>query len=287
MTDHRDDDEAVAPAPSPPMLVVAEAGMADAVDREDLDQMVRTARAGVARLALQLRAAEHAAAAESGAPDADLTQVSEIPRTDLAVPRAEPPRAMVEELAQIRSDALQLLARARAQAAGQAADASDETLALLRGPSPTSSTAPPTLRVVIDPPTPVAVSAPAPVVAPAPPAPPPVAAVVAPSPLPFSPPPPPEAEPVTEPVPVTYPAPDQPLPPAAADPLGELGALGGLVVVLAMPAAETARTAAVPVVPAQAERPAKDGASKFLYADVVLPMIAVLVLVVLLLAWVG
>jgi hypothetical protein len=254
-----------------PVAVVAEA---------DVDQLVRTARAGVAMLSLQLRTAVNdAAAAEVVDEHVDLSGAHDLARASLDRYVADRRRELAEELEQARADAAFTVTAARTEAAELVAAASEETRRLLlAGVTPLPVDGPPSLRVVPDGGETVVV------------------------------PDEPSARELTAPMVETETAPPQvgAVPPAAevAAPLAAgvaLAATPAEVSVLAPPAlpvdvlpvVQPAPAGLAAHVPAHAatgaavEQPARRGLSRFRYRDVVLPMIAVLVVLVVLLAWVG
>ena len=231
---------------------------------EDVDQVVRTARAGIAILSLQLRSVQQAAgvaeAQETAWPD---EAVREFLGSSLEARLARRRDEMARELDQVRSDAARLVLATRATAAELVAQAGEETLAVLLAGS-TARSAAPSLRIITErlhPPDepsrgPVALAPDHPVVRtePAPTAVPRVEQLV----------------PDTSPVAVVH--------EVAVITLPELANAAPVVPSAVVPAANPA-----PV----SEAPRSSRVSRFLYADVLLPMVAVLLLLVLLLAWVG
>ena len=257
-------------------------------DEHDVDHLLRTARADVARLALQMRAARRAV--DPVEVEAPTPEEPSLTAADLGVrPDADPP-GLAEDLARVRADALRLLSSARAEVAQRVATSNDDALQLLQGPAVAPGA--PNLRVAVPPAAPAEVPLPVAVVTPAPDSP--ATPIEEP------------AEAVTEAIPVVAPEAVSVVAPAAAQPMvpAALAAasaavaavpavapataadpLGGVVVVVTVP------QAGVPMYPVPAYAPApaeeKRPASKVLYADVVLPILAVVVLLIILLAWVG
>ncbi len=278
------------------------------------DQLLRAARAELAVLSLQLRTAVHEAeVAEARAHRPDLSDARALLDASLEHTMAVRRRALDDELAEARSDAALAVAAARGAAADVVAAASEEMLAaLLEGVRP-ALIAPPSLRVVGDgqaelaPPSSAKAEHPA-GGAVAPPEPEPVTQTVAPSLA---------AEPVVAAAAaaqVTAPAVEAAAARVAApavEPAAESvepAAVPGPVV--AEPPAVEAVTAptAVHVVPpspiappptlaiapapapaqlAVATAPRRPLLRRFFYVDVLLPMLAVLIVLVVLLAWVG
>jgi len=249
-----------------PLLVAGE---------EEIDQVDRTARAGIAILSLQLRTVERSASlAEAQETNWDLHAAQGFLQASLGHRMEMRRREMAEEVEQVRGEAVRLVLQSRATAADLIAKAGEESLALLMaGTGVDRTSGAPSLRIIsqrrtdpagqdlhalthpFDHPasdaarTSVAGRIVAPVVAPIP--------VVL----------PPDAERTSTPV----------TPPPA-------------------PSASATATVSTPVVvvpttladPGVSEEPKPQSPlSRFLYLDVLLPMIAVLILIVVLLAWVG
>ncbi|MDP1818348.1 MAG: hypothetical protein Q8K58_00455 [Acidimicrobiales bacterium] len=238
----------------------------------ELDDALRSARAGAARVALQLRAAAHAptpppALSRAGAasePD-ELGALHPALRVDAR--RAE----LSDELEQVRNDAIRLMTAARAHAAAVAAAASEQALRALHQRPATEP--PSSLRVEVEPPPEVAPERP-----PFPRFPAPTIAA------------PPAALPATSPAQTSA----EEAPQRAGDTfVFVLPVAPGVAPGAGWPAAApagpfTVVPPAAPPADAVAARPrSRPTWNKLLYVDVVLPMIAVLVLLVVLLAWVG
>lgn len=278
------DDEARRPLPHlTPVLVV---------DDGEAEQLFRAARAGLAMLSLQLRSLptpEPVGPAEGDPTDPGPAEV--LLRTSLEQSVEGRRIELRDELEQVRADAAAHVAAARHEAASIVAGATEATLQVLLGGARPATPAP-TLRVVTDEPprrSPLQTLA--------------------------------EAEPAESSLPETE-APRAPAERArAAHPASNLGgaALEGSVTravsaalaevfaagqaALAPPTASSpaplptaAPTAPVPAVPSPAAEPVpaattaaapRSGLRRFLYADVLLPMVAVLIVLVILLAWVG
>lgn len=235
-----------------PLQVVAEA---------EVDQLVRSARAGIAMLSLRLRTVlDEVVVTERASPEVDLVHARELAISSLEKHLWLRRRELAEELEQARADVAFTVTAARSEAAELVAAASEETRQiLLAGLSPVPA-GPPSLRVVsegaadavaphadssLDVPTaPVHES--------------PTASIAAPT------------------------APNDVAAPATATVHIELDASRSRSDAPAEPVAGEATG-----VNTTAEGSARRGPSRYLYADVVLPMIAVLVVVVVLLAWVG
>lgn len=266
-------------------------------DAQDVDHLLRTARADVARLALQMRAARQAV--EPAAPGVPAPEEPAMTAADLGVRPGSDPLGLAEDLARVRADALRLISSARAEVAQRVAASSDDVLGLLRGP--TAEPGASSLRVVVPPaaptaaPLPVAVAAPAADVPPV--APPEDPAMTATEVVPVV---PAEAGAPDAAAPVAAPVASAPMVPAAiaaaraaVTAVPEVAPtapdpLGGVVVVVTVPSAGAPAGpihgyAPAPEAPAEPKRPAP----KVLYADVVLPILAVVVLLIILLAWVG
>ncbi|MGH9273321.1 MAG: hypothetical protein ACRDZU_01635, partial [Acidimicrobiales bacterium] len=107
-------------------------------EEEDVDELVRTARAGIAVLALQLRAARHeagVAASQGGDWDAGAARAFLVTTVEerMKARRVE----MAKELEQARTDAARLVLSSRAEAAALISKAGDDTLdVLLAGATP-------------------------------------------------------------------------------------------------------------------------------------------------------
>lgn len=125
-----------------PVPVVAEA---------EVDELVRSARAGVAMLSLRLRTAlNDLAVAERGHPQVDLGQARDLARSSLDQHVLGRRRELADELEQARADAAFAVTAARTEAAELVAAATEETRQiLLAGLGPLPS-APPGLRAVPD-----------------------------------------------------------------------------------------------------------------------------------------
>jgi hypothetical protein len=214
------------------------------VAREDeVEALVRAARAGIAMLSLQLRSAQQDAEnAEQRADERDFSGARELIDASLASWIESRRHLMAQELEQAREDAGDLVSTAHAEAADVVARASEESLAVLLAGTRIRVDGPaPSLRVVPEQPV-------EPVTAPAPGAHPSVPLVVT----------PPVVERAAEPAPG--------------------------VVVEPAPAREPA---VAPSTPAEPPTPVPARAKPLLHLDVLLPMVAVLVVLIVLLAWVG
>jgi hypothetical protein len=268
------------------------------IDEDQGDQLVRTARAGLAMLSLRVRSV-----APDPLPVVDLTRADAVElaasevllETSLERCLAGRRQEMTTELEQLRADAAAHVAAARHEAATMVTLATEETLqTLLQGLRPTAPA--PRLRVVTaDEELPRGGwSGPVERVEPG------VHGLVAPAAAlataAASPPPVPLAAPVAG---------------VGALSVDDLSAVVSAAVASAMPAAVAApgvaplagplaTTQAVPAVvpltvspdevlptPAHAAASPPSTLRRFLYVDVILPMIAVLILIVVLLAWVG
>ena len=236
---------------------------------EEVDQVVRSARAGIAILSLQLRSVQQAASvAEVQEAEWSVDAVRQFLGSSLESRLARRRDEMARELERVRSEAARLVLATRATAAELVAQAGEETLAvLLAGSTPLPAV--PSLRIITERPYPMDEPGRRPeVLAPGHPA--------------------VRSDPAFTAIPpVERSVPDSP--PVAA--IHE-------VAVITLPETTTASPVVPPtVVPAPvvvaanpalvSEAPRPSRVSRFLYADVLLPMVAVLLLLVLLLAWVG
>jgi hypothetical protein len=246
---------------------------------DEVEALVRAARAGIAMLSLQLRSArQDAELVEQRAQESDLTGARDLIDTSLEHWMESRRLQMAQELEQAREDAANLVSTAHEEAAEVVARASEETLAvLLAGMRGRPEGVAPSLRVV-----PEQRAAPvAPLVPSGHPA---VAPVMTPSIAPA-----PEVEPVPEPgagpvvvpvvapdpVPVVEPVPG-PLPQPAVITMSETTSTPAVVVAPGTPTSAESTSATAP-----------GRLEGFLYLDVLLPMVAVLVVLIVLLAWVG
>lgn len=294
--DPRDSDGAVLGLPRLTPVPVVAAG--------EVDELVRSARAGVAMLSLRLRTVlNDVAVAERGDPQVDLFHARELARSSLDQHVWGRRRELAEELEQARADAAFTVTAARTEAAELVAAATEETRQiLLAGLSPLPP-APLGLRVVPDGPvSPVVPSHPSvrqlaesarearlagasvePEVA---------ALLIAPL---FEPEPEREVaphldlrldEPVQEASARSAAAPAAPM--EVAVPVTQAVYVDvDAPVPLPLGVSESHASGNGTAVGIATEQPAHPALSRFLYVDVVLPMIAVLVVLVVLLAWVG
>ena len=245
-----------APMPADQVAAIAVPAPVLVAGEDDVEQVMRTAKAGIAILSLQLRSLQAEVVADQ---DTEGEAASVEAFLDECLGRHLDRRRteMAAELERVRSDAARLVLGARASAAELVAQAGDESLgSLLALQDPPRLAGVPSLRVISEAP-PEAAPAPAPA--------PPLAAVLPPPPAPMGHP----AGPGT-------PATAAPLPPPDVAPLVPQPA----VITLPEPGNP-------PAVPAPDRATAGSRVSRFLYLDVLLPMVAVLLLVFLLLAWVG
>lgn len=230
----------------------------------EVEELVRSARAGVAMLSLRLKAVlNDVAVLERAEPQADLDAAAELARSSLERHITTRRHELADALDQARADAAFDVTAARTEAIEMVATATEETREVLLAAVGPVLAPPPNLHVVSDGPSGAAVASH-----------PSVRNVVAPD------------RAGDEASHRAQPSPAAPIGPSTASPLSE-------------PApAVPARTTTLPVVVEAAPAPiagaaqaARDGSgravSRYLYADVVLPMIAVLVVLVVLLAWVG
>jgi hypothetical protein len=273
------------------VLVVAE---------EDVDEVVRSTRAGIARLALRVRTAvQDADAAERHVRTWEVTAVRDFLSASVDQKMESRRLEMANELEQAKAEAARLVLSSRSEAAAILTAASEETRSLLLAraiaPAPPAARS---LRVVGDAPAPVIhpkrtvvhaslavpLAEPEPVMVPEPL----VEPALQPEPVAE-----PLAEPVLEPAPVVAPLPaTESVPVVAHLPLA-LSTPGPApqMATITLPAEAVAQLLADPA-RHLAGRDAAAGArrphlGRFLYLDVLLPMIAVLVVLVVLLAWVG
>jgi hypothetical protein len=281
------------------VLVVAE---------DDVDEVVRSTRARIARLALGVRTAEQDAdAAEREVRTWEVAAARDFLSASVEQKMESRRLEMARELEQAKAEAARLVLSSRSEAAAILAAASEETRSLLL----TRAAAPPppggrSLRVVAEAPEPDREPLPALVHAPV------ASVLVEPEPLAD---PEPAPEPLVEPAPVPQPAvvveaapvvapAPEPVPVVAPLPVTE-----SVPVVAYLPLASSApgpaSQMATITLPAEAVAqlladPARHFAGRgaavggrrphlgrFLYLDVLLPMIAVLVVLIVLLAWVG
>jgi len=251
----------------------------------DVDELVRTARAGVAILSLRLRTAQQEAdLAAREHPVWDLAAARELVNASVGQRMQTRRVEMADELERARSEAARRVLSARAEAADLIASASEETLAvLLAGAARVEPSVAPNLRVVSEPELYVP---PAPYVPPA---------RVA------------EPHPVAMPAPLAEPEPESPADPLPAAVAGQVRVAVAAAVrevvaeVVPAPVAEPVspgvpapEPASQPTIVTPPSAPAaaatsedRSGVARFLYLDVLLPMVAVLVLLIVLLAWIG
>jgi hypothetical protein len=289
-------------APEP---VTAIPGLAPVLVAEEaeVDELVRTARAGVALLSLQVRnAKEEASRAAAASLDWDLDAARALLTTTIEERMRARRVQMAQELEATRTDAARLVLATRSEAAAMITAAGEETLdVLLAGTAPAAVEAP-SLRAVggappdadadireveqphaasdargARPPEPaLSVVSVTPLGEPAP--------MVAPAEAP---------EPVVEPdLVVTPPAPAAiPQPTAMIEAPGPAPTVcvpvGPASEVVTAAAAAAAAVAAPAPAPAAVPGPGRSRLAQFLYVDVLLPMVAVLVILVVLLAWIG
>lgn len=277
----------------------------------DVEQLVRLSRAGIAILSLRLRTAQQEADQVSAEVDEwDLDGARLLLEVSLDERVARRRAEMADELEETRRDAADTVAAARGDAAEMVAAASEETLELLLAGTGGRSAGAPSLRVVTDdgpPPRPSpavplgdhpAAAARA------------VPAVVSPPALPALPVldehPTSVADPVVEPdpEPTSDPEPSAPAleePPVAPQPSSvpasaQVVPPPGYVLVDAASVAWGSSPGALALAQVTAPGAAAVGSEagratprwrQFLYVDVLLPMVAVLVVLTILLAWVG
>ncbi len=296
----------VALPPLTPLLVAGE---------EEIDQVVRTARAGIAILSLQLRTVERSATlAEAQETDWDLPEVQGLLEATLGHQMETRRREMAEEVNEARREAVRLVVESRATAADLIAQAGAESLErLMAGTGVDRTSEAPSLRIISQPRAdpvgqevhdlthPVAQPAredtPAPAVSG-------IEPMVAAIPVVVSP-----DAPVMSTLVVPTPVVPTPVMPAgvaiAAESVAVETARAGESVtapvdvptatqaaVIAGPSATiSSPVVAVPAAladPAVTQEPkSRSSLSRFFYLDVLLPMVAVLILIVVLLAWVG
>ena len=299
----------VALPPLTPLLVAGE---------EEIDQVVRTARAGIAILSLQLRTVERSAIlAEAQETDWDLPEVQGLLEATLGHQMETRRREMAEEVNEARREAVRLVVESRATAADLIAQAGAESLErLMAGTGVDRTSEAPSLRIISRPRAdPVGqevhdlthpVARPAREDTPAPAASG-IEPMVAAIPVVVSP-----DAPVMSTLVMPTPVVPTPVMPAgvaiAAESVAVETARAGECVtapadvptatqaaVIAGPSAVSATIISpVVAVPAALADPAvtqepkpRSSLSRFFYLDVLLPMVAVLILIVVLLAWVG
>ena len=299
----------VALPPLTPLLVAGE---------EEIDQVVRTARAGIAILSLQLRTVERSAIlAEAQETDWDLPEVQGLLEATLGHQMETRRREMAEEVNEARREAVRLVVESRATAADLIAQAGAESLErLMAGTGVDRTSEAPSLRIISRPRAdpveqephdlthPVAQPAHEDTPAPAASG---IEPMVAAIPVVVSP-----DAPVMSTLVMPTPVMPTPVMPAgvaiAAESVAVETARAGESVtapvdvptatqaaVIAGPSAVSATISSpVVVVPAALADPAvtqepkpRSSLSRFFYLDVLLPMVAVLILIVVLLAWVG
>ena len=299
----------VALPPLTPLLVAGE---------DEIDQVVRTARAGIAILSLQLRTVERSATlAEAQETDWDLPEVQGLLEATLGHQMETRRREMAEEVNEARREAVRLVVESRATAADLIAQAGAESLErLMAGTGVDRTSEAPSLRIISRPRAdpveqevhdlthPVAQPAREDTPAPAATG---IEPMVAAIPVVVSP-----DAPVMSTLVVPTPVVPTPVMPTgvaiAAESVAVETARAGESVtapvdvptatqaaVIAGPSAVSATIISpVVVVPAALADPAvtqepkpRSSLSRFFYLDVLLPMVAVLILIVVLLAWVG
>ena len=299
----------VALPPLTPLLVAGE---------EEIDQVVRTARAGIAILSLQLRTVERSATlAEAQDTDWDLPEVQGLLEATLGHQMETRRREMAEEVNEARREAVRLVVESRATAADLIAQAGAESLErLMAGTGVDRTSEAPSLRIISRPRAdpveqevhdlthPVAQPAREDTPAPAASG---IEPMVAAIPVVVSP-----DAPVMSTLVMPTPVVPTPVMPAgvaiAAESVAVETARAGESVtapvdvptatqaaVIAGPSAVSATIISpVVAVPAALADPAvtqepkpRSSLSRFFYLDVLLPMVAVLILIVVLLAWVG
>lgn len=299
----------VALPPLTPLLVAGE---------EEIDQVVRTARAGIAILSLQLRTVERSAIlAEAQETDWDLPEVQGLLEATLGHHMETRRREMAEEVNEARREAVRLVVESRATAADLIAQAGAESLErLMAGTGVDCTSEAPSLRIISRPRAdpveqevhdlthPVAQPAREDTPAPAASG---IEPMVAAIPVVVSP-----DAPVMSTLVMPTPVVPTPVMPAgvaiAAESVAVETARAGESVtapvdvptatqaaVIAGPSAVSATIISpVVAVPAALADPAvtqepkpRSSLSRFFYLDVLLPMVAVLILIVVLLAWVG
>ncbi len=246
-----------------------------------VEPQLRANRAELARLHLELRSALRVAdQAQAEPPKAEVGPVAATLASNLRQHTERRRRELDEELASARAEATSLLADARAEAEREVTTARDATLYALLGASavPEPTLAPPALHLVADAP---AAPLPEPIVAPAVSAPV-VGADVASS--------------VLDPssalaqqlaaagVTTTGAVPIIVLPGAGAPPMAPAPAPAPAPLAAPTPEAPTSASPVTDAPPARDERPLW---RRFLYLDVVLPAIAVLIVLIVLVAWMG
>ena len=295
--------------PLTPLLVAGE---------EEIDQVVRTARAGIAILSLQLRTVERSATlAEAQETDWDLPEVQGLLEATLGHQMETRRREMAEEVNEARREAVRLVVESRATAADLIAQAGAESLErLMAGTGVDRTSEAPSLRIISRPRAdpveqevhdlthPVAQPAREDTPAPAASG---IEPMVAAIPVVVSP-----DAPVMSTLVMPTPVVPTPVMPAgvaiAAESVAVETARAGESVtapvdvptatqaaVIAGPSAVSATIISpVVAVPAALADPAvtqepkpRSSLSRFFYLDVLLPMVAVLILIVVLLAWVG
>ncbi len=299
----------VALPPLTPLLVAGE---------EEIDQVVRTARAGIAILSLQLRTVERSATlAEAQETDWDLPEVQGLLEATLGHQMETRRREMAEEVNEARREAVRLVVESRATAADLIAQAGAESLErLMAGTGVDRTSEAPSLRIISRPRAdpveqevhdlthPVAQPAREDTPAPAATG---IEPMVAAIPVVVSP-----DAPVMSTLVMPTPVMPTPVMPAgvaiAAESVAVETARAGECVtapadvptatqaaVIAGPSAVSATIISpVVAVPAALADPAvtqepkpRSSLSRFFYLEVLLPMVAVLILIVVLLAWVG
>ena len=131
----------VALPPLTPLLVAGE---------EEIDQVVRTARAGIAILSLQLRTVERSATlAEAQDTDWDLPEVQGLLEATLGHQMETRRREMAEEVNEARREAVRLVVESRATAADLIAQAGAESLErLMAGTGVDRTSEAPSLRII-------------------------------------------------------------------------------------------------------------------------------------------
>ena len=131
----------VALPPLTPLLVAGE---------EEIDQVVRTARAGIAILSLQLRTVERSAIlAEAQETDWDLPEVQGLLEATLGHHMETRRREMAEEVNEARREAVRLVVESRATAADLIAQAGAESLErLMAGTGVDCTSEAPSLRII-------------------------------------------------------------------------------------------------------------------------------------------
>ena len=127
--------------PLTPLLVAGE---------EEIDQVVRTARAGIAILSLQLRTVERSAIlAEAQETDWDLPEVQGLLEATLGHQMETRRREMAEEVNEARREAVRLVVESRATAADLIAQAGAESLErLMAGTGVDCTSEAPSLRII-------------------------------------------------------------------------------------------------------------------------------------------